>query len=78
MGQTRTDTAHDSPYLTADAAAAYLHYPTTAAFLKAVKRLGIPVIKRGRHVLATRELLDSFMATRITRPGRSTRVKGGR
>lgn len=55
-------TTVDSPYLTADEAASYLRYGTTTYFLRAVKRYGIPCVKRGRRVMFTKQGLDQFMA----------------
>ena len=52
----------DSPYLTADEAAAYLRFPTTLWFRKAVKRYGIPCKRRGTRMFFTKADLDSFMS----------------
>ena len=66
-----------SPYLTADEAATYLRYGTTTYFLRAVKRYGIPCVKRGRRVLFTKQGLDEFMAvaTETTKGARKRRRK---
>jgi excisionase family DNA binding protein len=52
----------ETPYLTADEAAAYLRYPSTRWFRRSVKRYGIPCVRRGRRIFFTKEGLDQFMA----------------
>lgn len=68
----------DSPYLTADEAAAYLRYPSTHWFRISAKKFGIPCIRRGRRIFYTRQQLDEFMAvasdaTNPTKPSRRRR-----
>lgn len=69
--------AIESPYLTANEAAAYLRYPNPHAFRVDVKRKGIPCIRRGRRMFFTRVQLDEFMtvATEATHPRRGGRRK---
>jgi len=63
-------------YLTAEEAARYLKYPTVHAFRCAVKREGIPHIRRGRRLFFTHAQLDDFMAVLAaqSRPKRLRRV----
>jgi hypothetical protein len=70
-----------SPYLTADEAAAYLRFPTTHALRVAVRKFGIPHIRRGRKLFFTEKELNEFMdvaseATNPRRPSRRRRGKG--
>lgn len=51
----------ESPYLTADEAAQYLKFPTTHWFRAAVRRYGIPHLRRGRRMFFTQQQLDEFM-----------------
>lgn len=52
----------ETPYLTADEAAAYLRYPSTRWFRRSVKRYGIPCKRRGNRMFFTKADLDSFMS----------------
>jgi len=54
--------APESPYLTAEEAAAYLKFPTTHWFRAAVRRYGIPCKRRGARLFFTKEELDQFMS----------------
>lgn len=47
--------------MTADEAAAYLRYPTTAAFRMDLAKKPIPRIRRGRRVFFVQSELDAFM-----------------
>lgn len=58
---TQAITAIETPYLTADEAAVYLRFPTTRAFRLAVKRYGIPCLRRGARMFFTKQGLDGFM-----------------
>ena len=65
----------ESPYLTADEAAAYLRFPSTHWFRIAVRKYGIPKIRRGRRLFFSKHALDEFMAvaddaTHPTKPRR--------
>lgn len=64
------DVKADSPYLTADEAAAYLRYPNTHAFRVDIPKKGIPCIRRGRRLFFTKKQLDQFMdvVTEATHP----------
>jgi excisionase family DNA binding protein len=52
----------DSPYLKADEAAVYLRFASTDAFYQAIRTHNIPLVRRGRTLLFTREQLDRWMA----------------
>ena len=70
------DTTHiDTPYLTADEAAQYLRFPTTRWFRVAVKKYGIPCLRRGRRMFFSKTQLDEFMAVAddATNPKRGRR-----
>ena len=51
-----------TPYLTADEAAAYLRFSSTRWFRRAVRRYGIPCVRRGKRIFFTKQGLDQFMA----------------
>lgn len=73
-----TTTQIESPYLTADEAAAYLRFPSVQWFRIAVRRYGIPKIRRGRRLFFSKQALDEFMATTTddaTKPRRRRKVK---
>lgn len=65
-------TTVESPYLTSDEAATYLRFKNMSWFRQAVKRYGIPCIRRGRRIFFTKQALDEFMAVAsdATRPNR--------
>ena len=52
----------ESPYLTAEEAATYLRFPTVHWFRVAVRRYGIPHLRRGRRMFFTTQSLDEYMA----------------
>jgi hypothetical protein len=52
----------ESPYLTAEEAAVYLRFPSTQWFRIAVRKYGIPKIRRGRRLFFSKQSLDQFMA----------------
>jgi hypothetical protein len=68
----------ESPYLTADEAAAYLNFASTRWFRVAVRRYGIPCKRRGRRLFFVKEELDQFMdvASEATNPKKPRRRKG--
>lgn len=78
MSNTHTPTAIESPYLTAAEAATYLRFPSLHWFRISAKKFGIPVIKRGRRLFYTKNILDEFMAVleQASRPQASTRTRG--
>lgn len=74
-------TAHvDTPYLTAEEAAQYLRFTSTRWFRRAVRKYGIPCIRRGKRMFFTRPQLDEFMAVAedATNPTRGGGRKLGR
>lgn len=74
---TPNTTQLESPYLTADEAAAYLRFPTTRWFYKSVKKYGIPCVKRGSRIFFIKTQLDEFMsvASEATNPKRTRRKR---
>jgi excisionase family DNA binding protein len=52
----------ESPYLTADEAAAYTRYASRHSFLQWVRRQGVRSFKRGKTLLFRREDLDAALA----------------
>ena len=72
-----TSTPIESPYLTADEAAAYLRFPSTHWFRVAARRYGIPTLRRGRRVFFKKNDLDEFMgvASEATTRGKRGRRK---
>ena len=50
------------PYLTADEAAVYLRFPSRQAFYDAIRRVGIPVVRRRRALPFNRGRLDRWLA----------------
>lgn len=66
-----------TPYLIAEEAAAYLRYSSAGAFRRAVKKFGIPCLRRGRRMFFTQIDLDQFMsvATETTKGARRARRK---
>jgi hypothetical protein len=70
------DATHiNTPYLTADEAAVYLRFPSTRWFRVAVRKYGIPCIRRGRRMFFAIPALDEFMgvASDATNPRRGGR-----
>lgn len=65
----------ESPYLTASEAAVYLRFPSTHWFRIAVRKYGIPKIRRGRRLFFHKPDLDRFMAVadEATNPTRGKR-----
>lgn len=62
--------AHQSPYLDAHEAAAYLKYGSVLALYKAVKQFGIPHRRRsGRTLLFVASELDAWLLNRGARHG---------
>jgi excisionase family DNA binding protein len=51
-----------TPYLTAEEAADYLRFSSVAWFRRAVRKYGIPCLRRGRRMFFTQANLDQFMA----------------
>lgn len=63
MAPGMTNATHiESPYLTAEEAAVYLRFPSTHWFRIAVRKYGIPKIRRGRRLFFHKPDLDQFMA----------------
>jgi hypothetical protein len=50
-----------SPYMTAAEAAEYLRFPSVHWFRVAVRKYGIPYLRRGRRMFFTAKQLDEFM-----------------
>lgn len=73
-----SNTQVDSPYLTAPEAAEYLRFPTVHWFRVAVKKYGIPYLRRGRRMFFTKDALDEFMAVAndATNPRGTSRKRG--
>jgi excisionase family DNA binding protein len=57
----QSSTPIESPYLTAEEAAAYLNFTSVHWFRQAVRRYGIPFKRRGRRLFFTKAELDQFM-----------------
>lgn len=51
-----------TPYLTAEEAAEYLRFSSAAWFRRAVRKYGIPCLRRGRRMFFTQSDLDQFMS----------------
>lgn len=52
----------DTPWLTSEEAARYLKFPSTRWFRMAVRKYGIPTVRRGRRLFFHKQELDEFMA----------------
>ena len=67
----------DSPWMTVDETFPYMRFPSAHALRQAVKRYGIPHIRRGVRLFFVKSEIDQFMkiATDATKPTRRRRRK---